>query len=193
MNPRILLTLGVSVCLAGSAAAQSTGQSYPYRATAPESYRGSSITVPVPGISPNTISNAARGPAMGGGMGSSLGGSYAPPFLTSADLALRFSRGKGAPTDNKAHIWLRVPENAEVWVEGVKTRQTGEARYYYSPPLTPGKEYAYRLRVRWQKDGKPVEETQRLLVHAGASIRRDFTQDASSAKRGESPKENAQK
>jgi uncharacterized protein (TIGR03000 family) len=82
---------------------------------------------------------------------------------------------KRGATDNRAHIWLKVPENAEVWVNGVKTKQTGESRYFYSPELETGKKYNYQMRVLWKKDGKPVEETQRILVQAGATIRRDFT------------------
>lgn len=174
------VSLSVLVFAAATAAAQGTNPSggrYPYWGTAPESFRGSRLNVPVPNASPNMISNAAHAPATGGGTESGVGGSYAPPFITSADLALRLPRVSGESSDRKAHIWLHVPEKAEVWVEGVKTHQSGEARYFYSPPLTPGKEYAYHMRIRWIKDGKPREETQRILVHAGASIRRDFTKE----------------
>jgi uncharacterized protein (TIGR03000 family) len=92
-------------------------------------------------------------------------GGFILPFMTVTD----------ATFDNKAHIWLRVPENAEIWVNGVKTKQTGESRYFFSPPLTPDKKYSYEIRLRWMKDGKPVEETQRILVQAGRTIRRDFS------------------
>ncbi len=143
---------------------------YPYWSSAPQSYPGSQVTVPVPGMSPNVISNASRAPSPTGG-NYNLGGGYIPPSLTSRELALP---PKERP-DTKAHIWLRVPENAEVWVNGVKTKQSGESRYFFSPPLVPGKKYSYQMRVRWTKDGKPVEETQDILVQAGATIRRDFT------------------
>ena len=175
---RVFLSLAFAILTIGPAEAQSTnpnGYRYPYWDTAPQSYHGSRITVPVPGASPNAISNASRSPATGGSMESSIGGGYVPPFVTSADLALRLPRGTRAEADNKAHIWLRVPDNAEVWVEGVKTKQTGESRYFFSPPLTAGKKYVYQMRIRWTKDGKPMEQTQRILVHAGATIHRDFT------------------
>lgn len=139
---------------------------YPYWATAPQGFAPSRVTVPVPAPSPFTISNAARSAPTQPSMGVGVGGGFVPPFLTVRDATL----------DNKAHIWLRVPENAEIWVNGVKTKQTGESRYFFSPPLTSGKKYSYQLRLRWTKDGKPVEETQRIVVQAGQTIRRDFTQ-----------------
>ncbi len=170
------MALVAALLVGSSAQAQSSnpnGTQYPYWDTAPQSYTGPRLTIPVPGISPNTISNASQSPASPTGGSLNIGGGYIPPFLTSRDLA--FPPRERTDTSNKAHIWLRVPENAEIWVNGVKTKQTGEARYFFSPPLVPGKKYSYQMRVRWTKDGKPVEETQNILVQAGATIRRDFT------------------
>jgi uncharacterized protein (TIGR03000 family) len=139
---------------------------YPYWASAPSSFNPSRVTVPVPGPSPVTISNAANSPPGQTSVGVGVGGGFILPFMTVKDLAL----------DNKAYIWLRVPKSTEIWVNGVKTKQTGESRYFFSPPLTPGKKYSYQMRLRWLKDGKPVEETQSILIEAGLTIRRDFTQ-----------------
>lgn len=138
---------------------------YPYWATAPQSFALSQVILPPPALSPFTISNAARSSPTPSNIGVGLGGGFIPPFLTA----------RAAAADNKAHIWLRVPENAEIWVNGVKTKQTGESRYFFSPPLTPGKKYSYKVRFRWTKDGKPVEDTQNILIRAGETIRRDFT------------------
>jgi uncharacterized protein (TIGR03000 family) len=68
-----------------------------------------------------------------------------------------------------------VPANATVWVDGNKTQQTGEGRHFLSPPLTPGKSYTYQLRVRWMKDGKPLEQTRDIAVRAGSHVRLDLT------------------
>jgi len=141
----------------------STG--YPYWGTAPQSFAPSRVTVPVPGPSPFIISNAARSAPPQTSVGVGAGGGFILPFMTVRDVTL----------DNRAHIWLRVPKGAEIWVNGIKTKQTGESRYFFSPPLTPGEKYSYQMRLRWMKDGKPVEETQRILIQAGQTIRRDFT------------------
>lgn len=184
MGKRLVLAVAGSILLAASAGAQATnpnGTRYPYWDTAPQGFRGSRMTIPIPGMSPSTISNAARSPGMSGGSDLGLGGTYAPPFITSADIILSPQSIAPKKTDNKAHIWVRVPENAEVWVDGVKTKQTGEARYFFSPPLTPGKKYVYQVRIHWTKDGKSMEKSERMLVQAGASIHRDFTQTAAPA------------
>ena len=139
---------------------------YPYWASAPMSFAPSRVTVPVPGPSPFTISNAARSAPTQTSVGVGIGGGFILPFMTVRDAIL----------DNKAHIWLRVPQSAELWINGVKTKQTGELRHFFSPPLTAGKKYSYQMRLRWMKDGKPVEETQSIPVQAGLTIRRDFTQ-----------------
>ncbi len=142
---------------------------YPYWTSAPQSFAPSRVTIPVPGPSPFTISNAAMSAPPQTNVGVAVGGGFILPFMTVKDI----------PLDNKAHIWLRVPESAEIWVNGVKTKQTGESRYFFSPPLTPGKKYSYQIRLRWLRNGKPVEETQRILIQAGLTIRRDFTQSSS--------------
>ncbi len=163
----ILRNLSMSQAPAAPAAPGTPGSTqYPYWTSAPISFNPSRVTVPVPGPSPVIISNAARSAPPQTNVGVAVGGGFILPFMTARDATL----------DNKAHIWLRVPQSAEIWVNGVKTKQTGESRYFFSPPLTPGKKYSYQVRLRWMKDGKPVEETQRILVGAGRTIRRDFTQ-----------------
>src|SRR5690242_11304294 len=105
---------------------------YPYWASAPQSFAPSRVTVPVSGPSPFTISNAARSMPTQPSMGVGVGGGFVLPFMTVRDV----------PLDTKAQIWLRVPKSAEIWVNGVKTKQTGELRHFFSPPLTPGKKYS---------------------------------------------------
>jgi uncharacterized protein (TIGR03000 family) len=141
---------------------------------------------PGPMILPYSISNAARSPsAYGsgqeypGGAGAGVGGGDRLSALMMLDSLGRLSGSNQGGPDHKAHIWLRVPKDATVWVDGVKTKQTGEARYFFSPPLTPGKKYTYQMRVRWKEDGKPVEKTRSIAVHAGANVRLDLTRPQS--------------
>ena len=163
----VLSNLSLSQATSAAGAAGAPGSTtYPYWGTAPQSFAPSRVTLPVPGPSPVAFSNAARSMPTQTGVGLGIGGGLVLPFMTVIEATL----------DNKAHIWLRVPKSAEIWVNGVKTKQTGESRYFFSPPLTPGKKYSYQMRLRWMKDGKPVEETQRLSVQAGLAIHRDFTE-----------------
>jgi uncharacterized protein (TIGR03000 family) len=70
-----------------------------------------------------------------------------------------------------AYIDIRVPANAELWFGGVKTSQTGRVRRFISPPLTPGKDFAYNVRVTWTANGKKVTKRQRIVVRAGEWVR----------------------
>jgi uncharacterized protein (TIGR03000 family) len=74
------------------------------------------------------------------------------------------------PDPNVAKLDVRVPADAEVWVEGHKTAQTGPDRVYLSPPLEPGREYLYDVRARWTEGEKPVDRTQTVRVRAGQRL-----------------------
>jgi uncharacterized protein (TIGR03000 family) len=69
-----------------------------------------------------------------------------------------------------AQFTVEVPAGAEVYLEGVKTRQTGTSRVFVSPPLIPGQQYTYEVRARWTDNGQPVEQTRSLAVMAGQRL-----------------------
>jgi uncharacterized protein (TIGR03000 family) len=77
--------------------------------------------------------------------------------------------------DNAARVTVVVPEDAELWFNGTKTNQTGKRREFATAPLTPGKDFRYRIKARWIEDGKPVELTQTIKVRANSSQTVDFT------------------
>lgn len=70
----------------------------------------------------------------------------------------------------EARFEVHVPGNAEVWLEGQKTKQTGEVRNFISPPLTPGEDFQYTIKARWQEGGKDVEQVQKVVVHSGSKL-----------------------
>jgi len=69
--------------------------------------------------------------------------------------------------DNAVLIGLRVPENAEVWIDGDKTTQTGTFREYVTPPLEPGQKFNYDIKARWVENGKEVIRERKLSFYAG--------------------------
>lgn len=85
------------------------------------------------------------------------------------------------PKDNTAHLLVLVPENAELWVNGIRTKQTGAQREFVSPALTPGKSYSYELKAQWTENGKTVEETRTVHVQANSRQPIDFTKAQPSA------------
>jgi uncharacterized protein (TIGR03000 family) len=80
------------------------------------------------------------------------------------------------PADARAYITLMVPPNAEVWFEGKKTTVTGTVREFRSPPLDPGYQYSYDVRVNWRHGGEDMSQTRQVIVTAGANVALDFLQ-----------------
>ncbi len=66
--------------------------------------------------------------------------------------------------DNKAHVHVRLPADAELWVNGQLVTPTGAERDFVSPELTAGKTYTYQITARWLRDGRAVEQTQQVPV-----------------------------
>jgi uncharacterized protein (TIGR03000 family) len=180
---RNALVLGVLALAAGPVGAQNTPY-YPYWGTAPSSYYGTPIRsmergpFPLPSLGP-VYASPLFGPgySLEGRLG--VGGFGAFPasssFLSDADILLPGSTYTPRP-DNRAHLWLQVPAEARVWFDGERTRQGGALRHYFTPPLTPGKNYTYQVQARWTQDGKTVERKERIAVHAGQSLRVNLAQ-----------------
>jgi uncharacterized protein (TIGR03000 family) len=84
--------------------------------------------------------------------------------------------GKELPkTDAQQPVTLifEVPATATVWLEGQEMTITGTSRTFVSPPMEPGREYTYSVRVQ---DAYGTEETRRLAVKAGGTYRESFRQ-----------------
>jgi uncharacterized protein (TIGR03000 family) len=74
------------------------------------------------------------------------------------------------------HLSLKVPQPvAEVFVNGVKTLQTGTDRIYESPPLEAGKTYAYDIVARWIEGGATVERLKTVTGKPGEVVRVDLS------------------
>jgi uncharacterized protein (TIGR03000 family) len=76
--------------------------------------------------------------------------------------------------DNAAHVRVLAPADAQVWIGGVETSQTGTDRVFTSPALEPGKSYTYEVKARWMESGRPVEQTRRVKVQANQTTTVDF-------------------
>jgi uncharacterized protein (TIGR03000 family) len=67
----------------------------------------------------------------------------------------------------RALMMAHLPENARVYFGDHRTTSTGMLREYISPPLEPGQNYTYTVRVDWVEDGKNVTQTHEFRVRAG--------------------------
>jgi uncharacterized protein (TIGR03000 family) len=77
---------------------------------------------------------------------------------------------------NRAHIVLRVPTNAQVTFEGQPTTSQGPLRAYVSPPIDPNKDYTYNVKAQWTQDGRQVTQDRQVRVRAGQIARVNFMQ-----------------
>jgi uncharacterized protein (TIGR03000 family) len=66
-----------------------------------------------------------------------------------------------------ARLLVRLPADATLSVEGTPTTSTQGVRSFISPPLQPGRDYLYTLKAEVMRDGKRVERTKDVRVHAG--------------------------
>jgi uncharacterized protein (TIGR03000 family) len=72
--------------------------------------------------------------------------------------------------DTTVHLTVTVPPGAQVWFDDAPTTSTGPVREFVSPRLTEGRQYTYRVRARWQENGKEVTQTQQVGVTAGSHV-----------------------
>jgi uncharacterized protein (TIGR03000 family) len=87
-----------------------------------------------------------------------------------------------APEEQVAYVHVRVsPPHAEISFEGNKTAQIGSSRLYVSPPLVPGQNYTYTIRVSWKENGGEVTQTRTVGVRAGDRLSVAFREPASTA------------
>jgi uncharacterized protein (TIGR03000 family) len=85
-----------------------------------------------------------------------------------------------APIDTLAHLTVRVPADAKIWIDGTATTSTGAVRQFESPPLTPGS-YGYDIKASWNENGRGVTQTQHVQVTAGTHINVAFPTTAQTA------------
>jgi uncharacterized protein (TIGR03000 family) len=91
--------------------------------------------------------------------------SYVPPDVEERNL----------PAPLRGRLRVIVPPNAVVWVAGERTTLTGPARDFLTPPLTPGRDYVYRVRARWMTESGPTEEMREVRIRANQTSEVDFT------------------
>jgi uncharacterized protein (TIGR03000 family) len=85
-----------------------------------------------------------------------------------------------SPTDKPARIEISLPADADLWFDGTKTRQTGSARQFVTPPLATGQEYSYEVMATWKDKGQAVTETRRVTVRAGDRTTVSFAKTSAS-------------
>jgi uncharacterized protein (TIGR03000 family) len=69
---------------------------------------------------------------------------------------------------NMVQLVGHLPTDADIWFEGNDMgRKDQMMREFISPPLTPGRNYTYDVKVNWAEEGRRVEQSFKVPVQAG--------------------------
>jgi uncharacterized protein (TIGR03000 family) len=99
-----------------------------------------------------------------------------PSVVPSAPAVPSEATPPAAPSASatEATIFVSLPADAKVFVNDLATTSTGAERHYVSRGLKPGSSYSYKLRVQFERDGKPVTEDKVVRLTAGENIQLAF-------------------
>jgi len=92
---------------------------------------------------------------------------------------LRDLKGWTLPTPEQeevAKVTVKLPENAELYVDGVRLPQFSGERTFNSPPLTRGQTFHYTFKAEIKREGKTLSDTQKVSVQAGKTVSVNFEQ-----------------
>lgn len=78
-------------------------------------------------------------------------------------------------------IYVKVPADATLAVDGVPVKQTGPERRLITPPFRLGEKGTYTLTATFTKDGKAVSVEEKITVEGGKVTRVDLTQQTAKA------------
>jgi uncharacterized protein (TIGR03000 family) len=100
------------------------------------------------------------------------------PWLAAALLAaVPLSLPAQPPGKSPVLLFVTVPSDAKLTVNGSPTSQTGPERRLISPPIAIGEKGTYTLAVTYAKDGKTVTVERTIVVTGGEESRVDLTKD----------------
>lgn len=85
--------------------------------------------------------------------------------------------------DSPAQITVQMPENAEIWFDGVKRDETGSVRHFTTPMLTAGRHYTHEVHARWKDGDTMIDQTKQVTFGAGDKLDMTFPVPAGSAEK----------
>jgi|SRR5581483_4445305 len=80
------------------------------------------------------------------------------------------------PVVGAAKVTVRLPADAQLWVDGRPTKQTGSVREFITPAvLKAGLTYYYTFRAQWPEGDRTVTRERRVAVRTGGTTDVDLT------------------
>jgi uncharacterized protein (TIGR03000 family) len=79
------------------------------------------------------------------------------------------------PVMDHAKFTVKLPEGANLFVNGAKNERTELIRLFTTPTLAPGKSYQYVMKAEITRNGLPEYQEQKIDFQAGDNLTIDFT------------------
>lgn len=73
-----------------------------------------------------------------------------------------------------AELTVSLPADAKLFAEGQPTHLTTSERRFQTPPLPPGRDFHYTLRMEVVRNGQTVSVDRQIIVRAGTNTRVEF-------------------
>lgn len=91
------------------------------------------------------------------------------PAEPAAPAPAEATEGKSAAI-NSGMLLVKVPTDAQIFVNGKATNSTGAERQYISRGLVRGASYNFEVKAEMERDGKPVTITKTAKLTAGGNV-----------------------
>ena len=82
------------------------------------------------------------------------------------------------PSELPVVLIIRVPAEALVDIEGVRTRSTGEVRRFQSPPLPVDQSFIYSVKATWKAGDQEIVREHKAKVRGGEEVVVDLRQES---------------
>jgi uncharacterized protein (TIGR03000 family) len=73
-----------------------------------------------------------------------------------------------------ARVRVKLPADADLFVDGVRVPLTSEVRSFQTPKLEAGRSYYYTLKADVVRDGRTVSASKRVTVEPGKETTVEF-------------------
>jgi uncharacterized protein (TIGR03000 family) len=100
------------------------------------------------------------------GIASAAPGSHGPAGYAHGNASAAVV-GTASPSSSSASLDIRVPEGADVRIDGRPLEQSGVQRRYVTPALPPNQSVRHRINATWTENGRNISASRDVIVQAG--------------------------
>jgi len=102
---------------------------------------------------------------------------YSAPTYVSPSPGYQSSYPPSSTTQTSTapgYVRIRVPADAQVFIDNTPTSQSGPDRVFVTPPLDPNQRYSYDISARWMENGQERSLNRTVQPMPGQTVDVDF-------------------